>query len=320
MGLRHSVVIVLGIAFVATTAVRAEQPATRPTIPALTVGAPPPRSFMARGFVRLAADGEGLAFHVATDGHKQVCALYDPADGTPLFLSDGQQTLVYDLANTRVILVPVSRGYIRVDWVAQEEKPLNFTVGVETNSDPAKLDEANSWFRIDRFVNSEHTLKQLATQDGTELFAAERKGGSVESLQRAPGDASWFRFKSKSGGESFYRLELHVTSIDKELPKNALAFPDMKRLPENVHLTELDQQMLPQFRVLLRNGGAWVAKMTLAAGPTVRDFAEKVMPNANWTQLRERDVTFGAAYRKALAEQGVELPTIPKVSTTQPTR
>jgi hypothetical protein len=167
-------------------------------------------------------------------------------------------------------------------------------------------------------VDSTPALKRSVAQDDTESFTAGRKGGSIEALQRAPSDASWFRFKSTSGGERPTKLELHVTAIDGRLPKSALAFPDLKRFPANVHLTDLDQQQLPTFVVLLRDGRAWMAKMALAGGPP--GFAEKAMPKVDWAQLRERDASFGAAYRKALAAQGVELPTYPKASTTQPTR
>jgi hypothetical protein len=163
-------------------------------------------------------------------------------------------------------------------------------------------------------------LKHVGKQENSELFVAERNGGSVESLQVPRGNASWFRFTSMSGGESFHRLELNATKIDEQLPETALAFPDPKRLPEDVHLTDLDQQTLPTFLVFVRDGRAWVAKMALAVGPEMRDPAEKVMPNADWAELRKRDATFGAAYRKALAEQGVELRTYPKAATTQSTR
>jgi hypothetical protein len=297
----------------------APPPATRPTVPPLIVGAQPPKSFVVTGVARLSPEG-GMAFRVATDGVRQVCALYDPADGTPMFLSDGQQTLVYDLANSRVVRVPVSRGNIRVEWDAQKEKPLTFSFAVACKPTPEKLDEANAWFRIDRFLESAGTLERLATRDNTELWAAERKGGSVESVQLEPGDARWFRFTSTAGGASFYGLELYATGIGEQPPANALAFPDVKRLAANVRLMDLDEQMLPAYLVVLRDGRAWLAKMGLAAGPTMRESAAKVMRDVDWGRLRERDETFGAAYRKALAEQGVELPTYPQAGATQPTR
>src|SRR5436190_12569749 len=46
------------------------------SVPALVVGKGPPTSFVVEGIVRPSKDG-GLAFRVATDGQKQICALYD---------------------------------------------------------------------------------------------------------------------------------------------------------------------------------------------------------------------------------------------------
>ncbi|HEV7300493.1 MAG TPA: hypothetical protein VGN72_14085 [Tepidisphaeraceae bacterium] len=290
----------------------ADPPATRPAVPALIVGQASPRSFIVDGRLRFSANG-GLAFRVAAEGERQFCAVYDPADGTPLILSDGQQTLVYDLENSRVVRVPNSRGTVRVDWDAQKEKPLSFDIGVYHKSKREKLNDENAGFRIDRFVEAAATLAHVGRRGNADLFAAERGGGSVESLAVDPAKADTFRFTSRKGRESFDWLELEATMIDQPLPQNAFAFPDTARLPKGIHLVELDEQALPLFLGLLQNGTALTAKMGVAAGPAA-------LPGAEWDALRKRDATFGAIYRKALAEQGVELRTLPQPTTTQPAR
>jgi hypothetical protein len=306
-----------GLLLMPALAVRAAEPsATRPTVPALIVGTPPPKSFVVNGIIRFSPTG-GMAFHVATDGVRQVCAAYDPADGTPLFLSDGWQTLVYDLANSRVVRVSASRGNVRVDWERGKEKPLSFNFSVDFKSKPEKLEEANAWFRIDRFVEGTTALKYVGKRGRWEVFAAERGDGGIESLWVEPGDPSEFRFTSTAGGASFHRLELNATKIDEPVPDAALAFPDPNRLPSDVNLTDLDEQALATF---LRDGRAWMVKMTLAAGPEGRNDAERVMPDVDWDALQARDATFGAAYRKALEEQGVKLPTYPSGAATKSTR
>jgi hypothetical protein len=295
-------------------------PATKPAVPALIVGTPPPKSFVVDGVFRFSGSG-GLAFHVATDGERQVCAVYDPTDGTPLFISDGHWTLVYDLSNPRVVRVPNSRGNVRVDWDVKKEKPLGFGFAVDFKSNPAKLNEANAWFRVDRFVDATAAataLKRVGEKENVDLFEAERQGGTVESLQIDRANASWFRFSSKIRGEDYYKLELDATKIGQPLPDGALAFPDVQRLPPSVHLTELDQQMSPAFLVSLRDGRAWMAKLAIAGGPTVRESADKMLLNADWDELRKRDSRFGAAYRAALAEQGVQLRVYPRAATTRP--
>ena len=310
-----SVALILVVTLLLTVFAAAAAPATKPAIPALIVGTAPPKSFIANGICRFSA-GAGLGFHVAWDGSRQVCALYDASDGTPLFLSDGGQTLVYDLTNSRIVRVPVSRGYVRIQWNPQEVKPLSFSIGVDLKSDPQKLEESSAWFRIDRFVAATPQLKPLGRQGNSDLFAAERKDGSVESLQVGPPDAGWFRFTSMSGGESFYRIELHATHIDEPLPASALAFPDAKRFPADVNLVDLDQQLLPAFVVFLRDGHAWMTKLAVSGGPTVQDSVGKTLGNVDWAELRERDARFGAVYRKALAEQGV--PPYSVAATTRP--
>lgn len=117
--MRGSVVlapVLLGAALIATGAARADARRPQPKVPARVVGKPPPRSFIVQGVMRTSSAG-GLAFRVAAEGERQFCAVYDPAEGTPIFLSDGWQTLVYDLANSRVVRVPISRGFVRIEWI-----------------------------------------------------------------------------------------------------------------------------------------------------------------------------------------------------------
>ena len=94
-----------------------------PAIPPLVVGAPPPapQSFVVSGFVRYSAE-KGLGFQIGVDGKRERCVLYDASDGTPLFISDGHETLIYDLAENRILRVPTCRGNVRVDWVKDHQK------------------------------------------------------------------------------------------------------------------------------------------------------------------------------------------------------
>ena len=312
-------VVVVALTVVMAAIGVAAAPPTRPvSVPALIVGSLPPQSFVVGGIVRFSKSA-GLAFRVATDSRRQLCVLYDSADGTPLFLSDGGQTLVYDLANARVVRLPNSRANVRVNWDAAEQLPLRFNFGVAYQTNPEKLSEDNAWFRIDQFVDaSGAALKRLAASKNTELFAAERQSGSIESLQRSARNASWFRFTSLNKDQNFYRLELEATSIGQRPPESALAFPDVKRLGQDVAITDLDQQVLPAFLVFLRDGRVWIVKLALSAGPEMHELGEKAMPGANWDELRRRDAEFGEQYRAALARQGIRFPLYKAIADTQP--
>jgi hypothetical protein len=292
-------------------------PATRPSVPALIVGGDAlPRSFLVEGILR--SQSGGLAFQVATDGRRERTAVYDPADGTPLFLSDGQQTLVYDVAKNRVVRVAVSRGNVRVDWFAEKEKPLNFAWGVQFSSSATRLADHNSYFRIDKLVASPRgaMVRETIGAD-VERFVVVR-GEQTDAVTLKHGDASWFGFKS-GYEQTSETLELTASHINQPVPESALAFPDVERMPAETRVTELEESALPLFLVFLRDGRAFMAKMVLAGGPISAKEAEQFMPGVNWDELRERDRTFGAAYRTALAEQGVRLKTFPRLA-SQPTR
>ena len=283
-----------------------------PDVPDLVAGggaaAPGPRSFVVEGICRFAKTG-GLAFRVAADGGRQVVALYDPADGTPLFLSDGTRTLVYDLSNGRVALVPSARGYLRLGWEPGAERPMSFDLGVGLESNPQKLEKWNAWVRLEPFVAASRAkLERLKSAPGRVLFAAER-ADAVESIDKPAEDDGSFRFTSLEKGKDFYRLELEARHVGRPLPEGALAFPDVKELAADVPLKEIDASIIAAFAALLRDGRAWMAKMVFAVGPDVPDRAKAMALGADWDVLRRRDKELGATYRAALARQGVKLRT-----------
>lgn len=276
-----------------------------PTIPALVVGGAETERFVVEGVLR-SSRRRGLGFRVAADGRSQACAVYDISDGTPLFLSDGSQTLVYDLPTNQVILVPNSRATVRVDWLANAEKPLAINLDVRVETNPAKLEQANSFFRIDRFVAAvRDKLQRLETKDGTTLYAADR-GTAVEALQTAPAKDDWFRFTSSSKEDGFYRLELDARHVGKPVPQIALAFPDVERLGRDVPIKTATAGALPA-ALALGGGTATIGlKLALIEDP---DAGPSSIPPAALEQYRRRDAQLGQTYRAALAKQGLRFPT-----------
>ncbi|MGH7179683.1 MAG: hypothetical protein ACREJC_20070, partial [Tepidisphaeraceae bacterium] len=133
----------------AAAAVAGNPPTNIPDIPPLSSDGDGP--FVVDGVCRVAAT-DGFAFHFATNGARQLCVIFDPHDGTPLYLSDGQQTLLYDLSGNRVVRVPTSRANVWIDWNEKEDRPLVFHCGVDFQTDAKKLSETKSYFRVDRFV------------------------------------------------------------------------------------------------------------------------------------------------------------------------
>ena len=313
----HFIAILLTVA--ATALGGDPSPATGPTplsIPPLVIAGEQSRSFVVSGLFRPRQDGV-IGFRVAAQGDRQVCVLFDAADGTPMLLCNEHESLVYDLANSRIVRVPRSRVYVRVDWESEKAKPLTFTWGIHTTTKVEELKKSDSFFRIDRFVSaSGKSLRRLDALPGVLLFAAERAGGHVESIQQSQTEPS-FRFTSHQRQEADYALELEAAHIGDD-PPDALTFPDMRKLGAQIAITDLDDQMLPVFVVMLQDGRAWLAKFGLAGGTMMREAAERASGKVDWEALRKRDDALGKRYRDALAKQGLVLRPLNADPATQP--
>jgi hypothetical protein len=209
---------------------------------------------------------------------------------------------------------------VRIDWTPAARKPLNFNFNFEYKTDPAKLGEANGWVRIDRFVEaSAGMLKRIEGPPGqAPVYALERPGGGIESVQVDPADLSWFRFQSLIEGRDFYAMDLHATSIGRPPPASALAFPDLKKLARAVRVESFDLKSKPALANAIGSGRAYAPKLALAGTADLDATLKKVLPGVNVNALRAADAVFGARYRAALAEQGITFPTL-KPATTQPT-
>ena len=300
--LPHVIVLVVATSLSVTTRASSDEPANPPTIPALSSDAA--RPFVVDGVCRLTA-ADGFGFHVASDGTKQLCAVFDPHDGTPLYLSDGQQTLLYDLSGNRVVRVPTSRAYVIIGWDPKLPKPLGFEVGVSFNQ-KVEAARTSTSFRVDLFVAAAgERLKRLDGGKNTLLFAAQRPGGNVEAIQVPRGNLDWFRFTSCEQGKDFYDLELEAR-LPRSVPPQALHFPDLAALRRDIDVVDLDEQLMPNLVLFIKSGIAAAAKIGLAGGDEVRKQVDKVLLSPNWADLRERDQKLGEAYRAALAKQAVQ--------------
>jgi hypothetical protein len=302
--------------------VHAAPPATAPVVPALITDSSGSPSFIADGILRFSGSG-ALAFHIASDGKRQLCAVFDPADGTPVFLSDGDQVLVYDLGNSRIVRVPQARAYVFVDWEGGKRKPMAFSFGAQHGT-ANELKKLNSYIRIDRFVSdSAKNLRQLDSPPGTVLFAAERADGkdeNVEAIQQPATGADSFRFTSMRKGEDHYMLEMQVSDIGSPLPPQAFAYPNLAALRRNIAVADLDDQLLPVYAIMLRDGRAWMAKVGLSAGSDLQKQGDLMLDNPDWNELRHRDKDLGSKYRAALARQGIVLRPLDAPASTQPVR
>jgi len=285
----------------------ATAPDSVPDVPALVVDSPPPNSFVVDGVFRFSPRRE-LGFHVATDGAKQVCVVYDRSDGTPLYFSDGARTLVYDLPSGRVDLVPDSRAYVRVQWEAAAARPLSVEASVHAAEDAARLKNYRSWFQLNRFVDaSRPALRRLESSDGTAVFAAER-AQAVESIQVVPGRSDWFRFSSLNRTRRYYELELTVSNVGRPLPAGAVAFPDVTQLARDVEVVTVAREALPDALTLAAGVTTLVGKVSLVEDPAAVEGDAPTLSEPQKGPLRNTDARLGPKYRAALARQGIQFP------------
>ena len=291
------------------TCAAADLPTTRRALPALILGAAPTESFLVEGVERDAVPG-GIGFHIATDRLKQVCAVYDVADGTPLFMSDGKQTLIYDLPNRRIVIAARSRAYFALKWEppAPEKKSMRMTLGTALNSEePNPSDEDIAGIRLQALLTAPN-IEVLESRPDRELLVVERPNGAKETILRDPRDASWFRFASMSKGNDFYSIELTATLIGKSVPDSALAFPDIQRLRGDmpgVEIIELDVSGIIDTAKFLNSTRGWMAKFGIAHAQEGRKAAAATVPGVEWEEIQRRDRDLGKKYRAALAAQGV---------------
>ena len=217
----------------------AADPATPPSIPSLIFPTEQAHPFVVDGLCRASAD-HGFGFHLATDGTRQLCVLFDLQDGTPIYLSDGQQTLVYDLANSRVVRVPNSRLSVSVDWNQENPKPLKFNFDFEFTEDSKKLAGQKSFFRIDRFVRAYGAaLQPIASDNDTESFAFQRATGTAEVVQVPRGELNWFRFTSCRAGDNYYGMLVEARLGTP--PPATLLFPELTALGREIKVIDLDK-------------------------------------------------------------------------------
>ena len=280
----------------------ADAPTTRPTVPALLTNKDGTVNFVIDGVIRMAANA-GWAFHVARDGERQVCAIVDVNDGTPIYLSDGSQTLIYDIVKERVVLLPHSRAYIDVLWKATDPRPLTVSVGVMIKSNPTELAKVGSTVHVDEFLAAAD-LRETPGGGKSKLLIAKRGEDKYEGAELSPAGENWFRFSSAKSTEK-YQFAAMLAKYDQPIAEEAMRFPDLAKLREDVAIGDIDANGLKVFLSAVKSGQSLAAKIALGADDDTRKNVGTMLPPSDWARMAEADRKLGAAYRAALAKQGI---------------
>ena len=280
----------------------ADAPATPPTVPALLTSKDGTVNFTIDGVIRMTPNA-GWAFHVARDGERQVCAIIDVNDGTPIYLSDGSQTLIYDIVKERVVLLPHSRAYMEVLWKSKDPKPVTVSVGVMIKSNPAELAKVGSTIHVDDFLATAD-LHEVPGDGKSKLLIAKRGEDKYEGAELSPAGENWFRFISAKSTEK-YQSAVMLAKYDQPVPEEAVRFPDLAKLREDLKIADLDGEGLKATLAALKSGQSLAAKIALGADADARKTVGSMLPPSDWGKMAEADRRLGGDYRAALAKQGI---------------
>lgn len=281
-------------------------PATRPAIPELVAGPRWTTPFVARGVAGERGE-ECFGFVVATDGTRQVTSVFDPDDGTPYFISDGRETLIYDLLNNRIVRLAGSYGNFGLLWDPMKPSPFNVACNITAGRPGANTHTA--WFQIDQWAKLVDGIKVVSTTTEWTTYGDLRTAGQVSLVEIKPNDASVVRFFSFRDGTPMMRME--ASYVGGAVPAEFLTYPDAAKLPDDLHVTRVPPDQAEACMTKMASY-LFVPKIALNATPTIRAAIDKQseaagVPAFDWDVMRLRDRTFGRAYRAALKAEGVDL-------------
>lgn len=284
----------------------AEGPSTRPafpSIPELRASANASLSFMAK--MSTAAE-MGVGFEVAFEPGRERCVVFDVADGTPLFISNGDQVLIYDLFDNRIVLLPHARGFVHFIWDVQRKKPIMMTFGVQTATKNLRNESNDTSLMLrNPEVMPDAPIEVFAGPDGSTIWSVQVELDYFALFQAFTRDPTRFNFcSSEQRDRPGDRERLELSLIGKPIPEEHLRFPDVEALRKSVEIIELDTASALKLVLFLGKNRAWFLKFGLAVGQAERDSMGLVFPDVNWEELAQHDRILGTAYRAALAEQG----------------
>ena len=280
------------------TVLRAEeQPAD---IPALRV-AEGKTSFVVESFM-IGANKRGIAMRVATDGKKHLFTIFDAVDNVPIFISNGNETLIYDLAQDQVTLLPKSCFGFNLSYMP-EEKAFSFQLACKAAKDADKRLECLPKIEFQKFEVAKDLIRSETKQDHVKL-TIKRENKKLDVLEFHPQQRNWFRYTAFEPDDEEPQLVVRATHIGENIPPELLQFPDTRkfsdklrwnedRLTETEGVGEFAGKMVFKYRL-------WFTKVIVAMGGEKEQDLRLVLPNMTSEELLERDKKLGAVYLREL--------------------
>ncbi|MGC4007134.1 MAG: hypothetical protein QM811_30005 [Pirellulales bacterium] len=286
--------LILGVAL-------AEAPSEKPSIPALIDGAESPKSFVLEG--ALATDSKHqFAFRVATDGKSRLTTIYDSADGVPIIISDGKRSLLYDFRQSRLVQVEPSFVILSLEFDPMDSHPFRFKMNAAANSNPKKLDDKRSSFRLDTIVENARRFTEATDEKGIVTKRSDIKESDRLIIVRDPKQPQAFELTLKAENTGNDILRLHASYIDENIPAELLAYPDESRFRKYLKTYDVKVDDAASIAVMFWEVRSCFDKLKALLGQESDDdvkTSDKQAPTAD----QKRDTEFGKLYLKALEEQ-----------------
>jgi len=284
------------------TSVRAEEP--RASVPILKVGDPAQTSFLVEGFI---ANDEkrGFAFRIATDGKQHLFTLADAADGVPFFISNGDESLIYDLAQEQILFVPESCFGFHLRFDRTEE---TFAFKLTAVTDKAEDKRRECLPKIDFQHLPEIATERDKSVSKTGMITYEIKQASKkrDRLVLHPEQRDWFCYSDYNPDSEEPVVLVKATCINQKIPGALLRFPDSQKFSEKISWNEDLVTKNANLNEFLKKQRFWMTKMMVAMGAEDNENWKILLPNISSDELLERDKKLGAIYLQELKAQQFE--------------
>lgn len=285
------------------TSLRAEEP--RASVPILKVGDPAQTSFLAEGFI-YNEDKRGIAFRIATDGKQHLFTMADAADGVPFFISNGDESLLYDLAQNQITFIPQSCFGFHISY-RHTENSLSFQIAIQAVKDQLKRYE--NLPIIDLRSLPETAIEKLSktiSQTGTIVYEVNRAEKKRDRLEFHPEQQDWFCYSIYKTENEQPLIIIKATRIGQMIPPALLAMPDPNKFSNKCVWQE--ERVTDDWSIdkLINKQRFWVTKYMVAKAAKDDEYWKILVPNISRKELLERDTQLGAAYLQELQAQKFE--------------
>lgn len=290
------------------TFLQAQEP--RSGVPALNVGDAAKTSFVVEGFL-LDKNKRGVALRVATDGQQHLFCLADATDNVPIFISDGVEGLLYDLAQEQILRVPNSCFGFQLSF-DPEEPSFRFRLSCLVSKDEAKRRKCLPNIDFARFQETKQNFERSVSETGEITFTVKRANQKIDRLDYDPKQPSCFRYTMFEPGQDRPGILIRASHLGEKIPPELLLMPDPRNFGKKLPWHQEEFTETEDAQAFFHNKYRyWLTKFTIAMTAEDDETLNGLIPNLSRDELRQRDKQLGESYLGELKTLKFELPSPP---------